>query len=60
MTKIKIVQIVSIGDDFPNYYLDDKGRVWFQEVKKYGEYPAIPEYVTTWKQLGLPDEPTNT
>ncbi len=56
MSQIKIVQIAH-DNDLGSLYLDDKGRVWYREVKTYGERPVVPETVIRWKELELPDEP---
>jgi hypothetical protein len=55
MAKVKIVQIaISSHEDYPNEYLDDKGRIWFQKyVRDTGVVPGHYE----WEQLKLPDEP---
>ena len=57
MNKIKVLQVAH-DHDLGTLYLDDKGRVWYREIKTYGEYPAVPETVVRWQQLPLPDEPT--
>jgi hypothetical protein len=59
MNKIKVLQVAH-DHDLGTLYLDDKGRVWYREIKTYGEYPAVPETVVRWQQLPLPDEPTTT
>lgn len=60
MSKIKVVQIVDHGDDYPVEYLDDKGRVWQQEYVKEQidpdfDVPFVAHY--EWRQLDLPEEP---
>lgn len=68
MAKIKVVQIaitMSSGLDGSTdqyaEYLDDQGRVWYQEQKwTYPEGSTRREdrtLTTEWKQLELPDEP---
>ena len=60
MSKIKIVQIVSVGDDYPTEYLDDKGRVWHQQYIKDAELPEFgsPTFgYYEWVKVELPDEP---
>jgi hypothetical protein len=59
MSQIKIVQIAH-DNDLGSLYLDDQGRVWYREVKTYGERPEVPETVIRWKRLDLPDEPAET
>jgi hypothetical protein len=56
MSKIKVVQI-GHDNDLGTIYLDDEGRVWYREIKTYGERPVVPETVIQWQQLELPDEP---
>ena len=55
MSKIKVVQIAH-DEQLGSLYLDDKGRIWYREIKTYGEYPAVPETVVKWQQLDLPEE----
>jgi len=56
MSKIKVVQIAH-ADELGTLYLDDAGRVWYRDIKTYGERPGVPETVVQWQQLDLPDEP---
>lgn len=66
MTKIKIVQMtLAVASDSVNgfeersEYLDDQGRVWYQDGHREtlpGD--TDPTWITEWKQLELPDEPT--
>lgn len=68
MAAIKVVQIaLAMGKDIDGAeeraeYLDDKGRVWYQESKLI--YPAgstsraDAHWESEWKQLELPEEPT--
>ena len=56
MSKIKVVQIAQ-DHDLGSLYLDDKGRVWYRDIKTYGERVEVPETVIHWKQLDLPEEP---
>lgn len=68
MAAIKVVQIAlasagSIdGTEERAEYLDDQGRVWFQESKWVYPPGATDKkdrtLVTEWKQLELPEEPT--
>ena len=60
MSKIKITQIFSNGDDCAAEYLDDKGRVWYQEYVAGHNSPdfGVPvrgHYV--WRQIDLPEDP---
>jgi hypothetical protein len=57
MSKIRVVQIAQ-DHDLGSLYLDDKGRVWYRDIKTYGERLEVPETVVQWKQLDLPEEPT--
>jgi hypothetical protein len=57
MSKIKVVQVAH-DPDLGTLYLDDNGRIWYREIKTYGERPALPETVVRWQQLALPDEPS--
>lgn len=61
MAKIKVVQI-AVSETESNetqYFLDDRGRVWYQE----GHWDRPREmgieriWVLDWRQLDLPDEP---
>jgi hypothetical protein len=56
MSKIKVVAIAQ-DDALGTLYLDDEGRVWYRDIKTYGERPGVPETVVRWQQLELPDEP---
>ena len=56
MSKIKVVQIAHDAE-LGSLYLDDKGRIWYREIKTYGELPRVPETVVRWRQLDLPNEP---
>ena len=56
MSKIKVVQIAHDAV-LGSVYLDDEGRVWYRDIRTYGERPAVPETVIRWQQLELPDEP---
>jgi hypothetical protein len=60
MSKIKVVQIVDHGEEWPVEYLDDKGRVWYQKYIKEQMNPqfSVPERAHyEWRQLELPEEP---
>lgn len=68
MSAIKVVQIAitmssSLDGSTDQYaeYLDDKGRVWYQEQKwVYPEGSTRREdrkLETEWKQVELPEEP---
>jgi streptogramin lyase len=57
MSKIRVVQIAQ-DHDLGSLHLDDKGRVWYRDIKTYGERLEVPETVVQWKQLDLPEEPT--
>jgi hypothetical protein len=57
MSKIRVVQIAQ-DHDLGSLYLGDKGRVWYRDIKTYGERLEVPETAVQWKQLDLPEEPT--
>lgn len=60
MAKIKVVQIVNHGDEYSPDYIDDKGRVWFQQYVKDQESPKFGGPIQghyEWRQLSLPEEP---
>lgn len=64
MSKVRIVQISACFDNDGNSgseYLDDEGRVWYMSGRweKDGK-PSNEEgrqWVNTWFQLDLPDDP---
>jgi hypothetical protein len=56
MSKIKVVAIAQ-DDALGTLYLDNQGRVWYRDIKTYGERPGVPETVVRWRQLDLPEEP---
>jgi hypothetical protein len=67
MAKVKIVQIaVAMNDqDTSLSYLDDKGRVWYDgghlencPIDENNTDGTKMRWVTEWKQVDLPDEPT--
>jgi hypothetical protein len=70
MATVKIVQMMcASSEEYESWqYLDSQGRIWFQESTpdedkcEYNEDGRRTKsvYKTTWKQLNLPDEPTNT
>jgi len=54
MSKIKIVQICNVGDEYPTEYLDDQGNVWFEQyVKDNGTLPGHYK----WVRKELPEQP---
>jgi hypothetical protein len=62
--KVKIVQVaIASGDDYSDlYYLDDKGRVWFDNghSEKDGTDDEGKDYykwVSNWEQIDLPEDP---
>lgn len=66
MTKIKVVQIAmaaSTDDTWDAQYVDDLGRVWYQDPvyneKSTIDPPGIAKVFShyEWKQLELPEEP---
>lgn len=53
MGKVKIVQIAYMGDGGRTEYLDDQGRVWFdnghyEDVAEVTEKTTKREYTRTW------------
>lgn len=57
MAKIKVVQVAISPDGSTEYFIDDKGRVWYD-----GGYAEFDEdlkhvWVPGWRQVDLPEDP---
>jgi len=62
MTKVKIVQVAVTSDDssMDMYFLDDKGRVWYDGghmEQDTNNNVTHSKWVTEWKQVDLPEQP---
>lgn len=61
MSKVKLVQIANVGDEYPTEYLDNEGRLWFREYVKEDTDPNFGVPVRghyEWRQIELPEEPS--
>ncbi len=69
MPKVKIIQIVNMGESFSPLYLDDKGRVWekvfiFERDSEGNKVQVDPEDREKgmkgewkWLMIDFPEEP---
>lgn len=58
MGKIKVVQVVISPDNSTDYFIDDKGRVWYDggHAETYID-ETKHRWIADWKQIELPEDP---
>lgn len=63
MSKVRIVQIAYMGDDGRTEYLDNQGRIWYDDGINVVDHDHSTstdvryKWQPKWKQVELPEEP---